>query len=126
MLVLTIITVLVYGLFLGFAPMNNANVSLYITTLILGTVGFAAILSFMSILTVKANASNAVTSILSIPLLIPLIISINELSALAMNSELAIKNLSWDLAYSSLLVAGACDVLVIAMAYLLFPYLWRE
>ena len=120
MLALTTITVLVYGLFLGFGPLQNANVKLYITTLILGTIGFAAILSFMSILAVKANASNAVTAILSIPLLVPLIISINELCALAIN------NLPSSLANSSLMVAGACDVLVIAMAYVLFPYLWRE
>lgn len=120
MLGLTAITVLVYGLFLGFEPLQKANLNLFLLTLLLGTIGFASILAFMSILAVKANASNAVTAILSIPLLIPLIISINELCALAIN------DLPWKFAYNSLMVASACDLLVIAMAYLLFPYLWRE
>jgi heme exporter protein B len=126
MLALTAITVLVYGLFLGFTPLKTANVNLYILTLLIGTIGFASILAFMSVLSVKANASNAVTAILSIPLLIPLVIAINELCALAINKDLAINGLSWDLAQSSLMVAGSVDLLVIAMAYVLFPYLWRE
>ena len=92
----------------------------------MGTVGFAAILSFMSVLTVRANASTAITAVLSIPLLIPLIISINELCALALNTELAAKGLSWSLAQQSLLIAGTCDLLVLALGYALFPYLWRE
>src|SRR5688572_33173894 len=96
MLFLSAVTLLVYGLFLGFEPLvgkpiqmdpftllpieggGQANIGLYLTTLVLGTVGFAAILSFMSVLTVRANASTAITAVLSIPLLIPLIISINE------------------------------------------------
>ncbi len=126
MLFLTAITVIVYGVFLGFSPLQNGNISLYITTLTLGSIGFATILSFMSILAVKANASNAVTAILSIPLLIPLVIAINEMCAVALNTELAIKNLSWDFAYNSLVVTCSVDALVIAIAYLLFPYLWRE
>lgn len=120
MLVLSIITVFVYGLFLGFDPLLNANLKLYSLTLFIGIIGFASILAFMSVLAVKANASGAITALLSVPLLIPLILSINELSVLAIN------NLPQELASTSLTVAIACDVLVIALAYVLFPYLWRE
>lgn len=146
MLFLTTLTLMVYGLFLGFEPLTGhpatgetdpvtglpnlgspgANKGLFILTLFLGTVGFAAILSFMSVLTVRANASMAITAILSIPLLIPLIISINELCALSLNQELTLKGLSWELARPSLLIAAACDLLVLALGYVLFPYLWRE
>lgn len=126
MVFLTAVTTLVYGVFLGFEPLLHGNLGLYILTLLMGTVGFAAILSFMSVLAVRANAGSALTAILSIPLLVPLIISINELCALALNSELAAKGLSWDLASQSLLIAGTCDLLVLALGYVLFPYLWRE
>lgn len=119
-LVLTAITLLVYGIFLGFAPLEKANMELYIYTLLLGSGGFAAILTFMSLLAVRANTGNSLTAILSIPLLIPLIISVNELCALAING------LPISMASTSLMVAGAVDVLVIALAFLLFPYLWRE
>lgn len=119
-LAITIITLLVYGLFLGFQPLESANIQLYVFTLIIGSSGFAAILTFMSILGVRANTGNSLTAILSIPLLIPLIISINELCALAING------LPIDMASTSLIVAGSCDILVIALAFILFPYLWRE
>ncbi|HYG49963.1 MAG TPA: heme exporter protein CcmB [Flavobacteriales bacterium] len=120
MLVITVITVFVYAGFFGFGPLYKSNLHLYILTLLLGTVGFAAILAFMSVLAVRANAGNALTAILSIPLLIPLVLSVTELSRLAIN------NLPWDLAQSSLTVASCVDALVIALAYVLFPYLWRE
>jgi len=120
MMVLTAITVFVYGGFLGFEPIRKSNISLYLSTIAIGTVGFSAILSFMSVLAVKANAGQAITAILAIPLLIPLIMSVNELCAMAIN------NLPWSMATRYLTIAGAVDVLVIALAYVLFPYLWRE
>jgi heme exporter protein B len=126
MLAITAVTVFVYGGFFGFTPILKGDQSLYILTLFLGAVGFAAILAFMSVLAVRANAGFAITAILSIPLLIPLVMSITELSRLAINSELAAKGLAWDLAQSSITVAACVDALVIALAYVLFPYLWRE
>lgn len=120
MVFLTAVTTLFYGVFLGFEPLLHANLKMYITTLLLGTVGFAGILSFMSVLAVRANAGTAMTALLSIPLLVPLILAVNELCALSMN------NLPWNLASSYVWVAASCDILVIALGYVLFPYLWRE
>jgi heme exporter protein B len=71
-------------------------------------------------MTVKANASQALTAVLAIPLIIPLIIAITELSTLAIN------NLPINLASSSLWIVTGCDLFVLALAFLLFPYLWRE
>lgn len=119
-IVLTAITLFIYGLFLGFKPLINANIELYVYTLLLGTIGFSAILTLVSLMTVKANASQALTAVLAIPLIIPLIIAITELSTLAIN------NLPINLASSSIWIVTGCDLFVLALAFLLFPYLWRE
>ncbi len=120
MLTIAIITLFIYGVFMGFDPFINSNKGLYCYSILTGTIGFATVLTFISIIAVKANSGTALTAILALPLLIPLVLSITELLALAIN------NLPVNLSGSSFWIPPLCDAFVLGLAFLLFPYLWRE
>ena len=60
-------------------------------------------------------------SILSFPVLMPLILVVIRLS------KQAVDGIEWaGISYDLLAVLAALNVLTMALSFLLFPYLWRE
>lgn len=117
MLIISLITLFFYIWFVGGVIQNF---SLFFTTLTLSSTGFAGVLSLMSAIAAKANNNFALMSILSFPVLMPmLLVSIRI-------SKQAIDGLSWSVSYDFLLILAALNVLVIMLANLLFPYLWND
>lgn len=118
MLVLSTVTFFFYGFFIR----NEVeNLPLFFLILSLASTGLGAVLSLMSALAAKANSGFGLMSILSLPVLMPLILVVIRLS------KLAVDGIEWAGIPSSLfLVLGALNVLSLALALLLFPYLWRD
>ena len=117
MLVISLITLFFYIWFIGG---DIQNFSLFFTTLALSSTGFAGVLSLMSAIAAKANNNFALMSILSFPVLMPMVMVSIRLS------KQAIDGLSWAVSYDFLLILAALNVLVIMLANLLFPYLWND
>ena len=117
MLAISLITLFFYSWFIGYII---GNFWLFFLTLVLSSTGFAGVLSLMSAIASKANNNFALMSILSFPVLMPLIILAIRLS------KQAIDGLSWGVSYNFLLILLALNVLVIMLANLLFPYLWND
>lgn len=117
MLVISLITLFFYMWFVGG---NINNFSLFFITLMLSSTGFAGVLSLMSAIAAKANNNFALMSILSFPVLMPMLMVSIRLS------KQAIDGLSWGVSYDFLLILAALNVLVIMLANLLFPYLWND
>ncbi len=117
MLVISLITLFFYIWFIGG---NIQNFSLFFITLALSSTGFAGVLSLMSAIAAKANNNFALMSILSFPVLMPMVLLSIRLS------KQAIEGLSWGVSYDFLLILAALNVLVIMLASLLFPYLWND
>jgi heme exporter protein B len=74
----------------------------------------------VSAIAVKTNNNATLMSILSIPLLLPAVIIIVKASQLSL--------MGMSMAQNGAYLAGllVLNLLVTAMGYLLFPYLWRE
>lgn len=118
MLCLSFITFFFYGFFI---KNEVENLSLFLIVLLLASTGLAGILSLMSAIASKASGNFAMMSILSFPVLMPLILVIIRLS------KQAVDGIEWaGVGYNFILVLTALNVLVVALSFLLFPYLWRD
>ncbi|MGZ3884855.1 MAG: heme exporter protein CcmB [Bacteroidia bacterium] len=117
MLVISVITLFFYSWFI---PQMIGNFWLFFITLLLSSSGFAGVLSLTSAIAAKANNNFSLMSILSFPVLMPLLLISIRLS------KQAIDGLDWSVSTNFLLTLGALNVLVIMLANLLFPYLWND
>jgi heme exporter protein B len=68
----------------------------------------------------RAGSNTTLMAILSFPVLMPLLITVIRFSKNAMDG------LDPSLSYNLIIILISLNVLVVAMSYLLFPYLWRE
>jgi heme exporter protein B len=118
MFVLSFITFFFYAFFI---TNQVENLSLFFVVLLLASTGLAAVLTLMSAIASKANGNFALMSILSFPVLMPLIIVVVRLS------KQAVDGIEWagvGLNFVAILVA--LNFLTVALSFLLFPFLWRD
>ena len=88
---------------------------------ILGGASISLVFTLMSAIAAKASHNAALMAILGFPVILPLLLLLMRLSKAAFNEvfrEGALLNLTG-------LIIGL-DALIIAMAVILFPYLWKE
>jgi heme exporter protein B len=117
MLLISVINLFFYSLFLG----NLVNdFPMFVLGLLLGSAGFASVLTMVSAIASKAGSNSTLMAILSFPILIPLLITIIRFSKNAMDGLDASVN------YQFMIMLLGLNVLVIALSFLLFAYLWRE
>jgi heme exporter protein B len=118
MLVLSFITFFFYAFFI---KNEVENLGLFFIVLILASTGLAAILSLMSAIASKASGNFAIMSILSFPVLMPLILVVIRIS------KQAVDGIAWAaVGFSFIGILVALNVLTITLSFLLFPYLWRD
>jgi len=118
MLLLSFITFFFYAFFI---KNEVENLSLFFIVLILASTGLAAILSLMSAIASKASGNFAIMSILSFPVLMPLILVVIRIS------KQAVDGIEWAaVGFSFIGILVALNVLTITLSFLLFPYLWRD
>lgn len=118
MLIMSSISLLLFFLFLS-NPLNN---SLQFTGIVLlGGCSISLVFTLMSAIAAKAQQNAALIAIMGFPLILP------QLMLLMKLSKAAFAEVFKDGAVLQLagLIAGL-DVLVIAMALILFPYLWKD
>ncbi|MBL7910498.1 MAG: heme exporter protein CcmB [Bacteroidia bacterium] len=118
MLALSFITFFFYAFFI---KNEVENLGLFLVVLTLASTGLAAILSLMSAIASKANGNFAIMSILSFPVLMPLILVVIRIS------KQAVDGIEWaGVGFNFIGILVALNVLTIALSFLLFPYLWRD
>lgn len=106
----------VYTLFVGNIIQDLA---LFLVTLLLGSFGFSSLLTMVSAIASKTNNNFTLMAILSFPIMMPLLMVLIKLS------KNAIDGLDvWDT--NSLLILLFLNVIIVALSYLLFRYLWRD
>jgi len=115
--ILSLFTLILFMLFLG-SPVKA--MLQFLVAVILGSMGFAAILSMVSAIASRAENNMALLSILSFPLLLPLLLTAMRFSRHALLGG------EWVDAIPFMLSLGLLDVIVVLLAYLLFPYLWKQ
>ena len=118
MLFMSLISLLLFFIFLN----NPVSDSLRFTGIvILGGTSISLVFTLMSAIAAKAQQNAALIAILGFPIILPQLLLLMRLSKAAF-AEVFRQGAVWQLAG---LIAGL-DVLVIVMAVILFPYLWKD
>lgn len=97
-----------------------ADTPLYLLGVLLGSVSFATVFTMVAGISAQAGHNTTLMSVLSFPIVIPLLIVLIELSSNAMQGVERQESLP------EILVLIAINVIAISVSLLLFPYLWRE
>ncbi len=117
MLVLSAVCFGFYTLFMGNVV---ENLGLFFLIITLGSVGISSLLSMMSAIASKAHNNFTIMAILSFPIIMPVLITVIKLS------QHAIDGLDTSVSIKYFAVLFSLDAIVIALAYILFPYLWKD
>ncbi|MEZ0483358.1 heme exporter protein CcmB [Fibrella aquatica] len=117
MIVLALLGFSVYAFVLG-NPVDD--VGLYIGSLLLGAIGFAASLTLVAAIAAKAENSATLMAILSFPVILPLLLLLLKVAKNAMDG------LDRSVSSDELITILAIDAIVLALSYLLFPFLWKS
>jgi heme exporter protein B len=92
----------------------------FIIGLLLGATGFSSVLTLVAAIASKANNSGTLMAILSFPLIIPMLI------VLIRFSKNAADGLDHSIQQPYILALILINVIVVVLARLLFPFLWRD
>ena len=118
MLLMSLISLMLYSFFIN-NPLTNAVQ--FTGIVILGGASISLVFTLMSAIAAKASHNAALMAILGFPVILPLLLLLMRLSKSAFNEVFrqgAVLNLTG-------LIIGL-DALIVAMAVVLFPYLWKE
>lgn len=106
-----------YTIFLG-NPIQD--LALFVANLALGAVGFATTLTLVSGIAAKAGGNGAtLMAVLGFPVMIPMLLLLIKVS------KNALDGLDRGVSQQSIITLLALNVIVAAVSYLLFPFLWR-
>lgn len=99
-------------------PVKNSL--LFYQILALGSIGFSITFTFISAISAKANQSATLMAILSFPVIIPMLMTLMRLS------KIALELMTDSAYYKDILILLCIDVILGVLAFILFPYLWRD
>ncbi|MSQ80027.1 MAG: ABC transporter permease [Flavobacteriaceae bacterium] len=117
MVVLVLANLLLYCLFIGSLIQH---IPTYLMVLLLASGGYAGVLTFVSAIASKAGNSHLLMPVLSFPVVLPiLLVAIKA-------SKKAVDGLETFSIYQDLGALLLLNLAVAGMAYVLFPYLWKE
>ena len=118
MIGMSLVSLLLYAIFLN-NPLSNALQ--FTGIVVLGGASISLVFTLMSAIAAKANQNAALIAILGFPVILPLLLLLMRLSKAAFNEifrEGALLQLTG-------LILGL-DLLIVGMAVVLFPYMWKE
>ena len=107
----------VYAFILG-NPVND--VPLYLVSLVLGAIGFAASLTLIAGIASKAENSATLMAVLSFPVILPLLLMLLRVS------KNALDGLDRSVSLDEIGILLAIDAIVLVLSWMLFPFLWRS
>ncbi len=116
MMLMSLLSLFLFGLFLG-NPIEKAGQ--FIGLVLLGGWSLCLVFTFLAAIAARAQQNAAIMAVLGFPLIIPQLILLMQLSNAAFNPVLTIKA-------STILLLVALDVMVILLAVILFPFLWKD
>ena len=116
MLLMSFLSLFLFSLFLG-NPIKK--VPQFVGLVLLGGWSLSLVFTFLSAIAAKAQQNAAIMAILGFPIIIPQLMLLMQLANTVFSDKTAI-------AASTLLLIVMLDVLVIMLAVILFPFLWKE
>ncbi len=120
MVFLGVLSLFFFSLFIGSEVLVESHWPSLIAALVLGSSGIATALTMIAAIASKTNNAFGIMAILGMPVVIPLLLSVIRLSHNALIGISLFDN--WKNALFLVLI----NAVVLALAYVLFPYLWRD
>ena len=120
LLLMAILSVLSFVFFLLLMGNQVVNIPLFLLTLVFGSLGLSSVLTMVAAIASRASHNFSLMAILSFPIVLPL------LALLMKASRTALNGMDWSGLGPLLIILATVNIAVIALAYLLFPYLWRD
>lgn len=114
--VLSIVSFFMFALFTGNPSQDGL---MFLLVLILGSMGIALLLTFISAISSKTK-NLSLLAVLGLPVLMPLLLTIIRAS------KNAIDGLGWGVNIKFVAVILCLNLITVAMSYILFPYLWSD
>lgn len=114
---LAIIAYIIFSIFLGNQILQQSTMFM---SLILGASGLGLTFTLTSAMSARVNGNLVLTSVLSLPILLPLIIVIVRLTERSFTSASFFENGKLFIGLFLL------NIIIIIITYVLFPYLWRD
>lgn len=117
MMLMSIMSLLIFTLFLG-NPLENGWRFVFVACL--GGISLSLVFTFLSAIAAKAQQSAALMAIMGFPLIIPQLLLLSKISVTSFSD--VIQAGWWQMVF---LLVGF-DVLVVGLAVILFPFLWKD
>jgi heme exporter protein B len=117
MLAMTGVSLLLFLFMMG-NPLQNAGIFALISCF--GGMSLSLVFTFLAAIAARAQQSAALMAILGFPLVIPQLLLLNRVS------NVALAGLLQNGLGSIVLLLAALDLMIIALAVILFPFLWKD
>ncbi len=111
------IVILFYLLFESFIILNF---SLFLIAMLLGSMGIGIASTIIAAIISKANSKGTLYPVLSFPILLPLILTLIELTKFAMDGDLIFN------CYPEIIILISYDVIMVTAGYMLFDFIWKD
>ncbi len=119
-IVLLVLSLLSFVIFSNIFNQEIGSVKWFLVNLFAGSLALSSGQSFLAAVASKANNNSTLLTILSIPVIAPLILFLIRIS------NNAIDDISAEIIIRDLIALGCINIVIIAVSYVLFPYLWRS
>lgn len=116
MLAMSLLSLLLFTLFLG-NPIEKA--AEFIGLVLLGGWSLSLVFTFLAAIAAKAQQNAAIMAVLGFPIIIPQLLLLMKLSNAAFAPLLTIS-------VTTVLLLITLDIMVILLAVILFPFLWKD
>ena len=116
MLLMSLLSLLLFSLFLG-SPLEKAGP--FIGLVLLGGLSLSLVFTFLAAIAAKAQQNAAIMAILGFPIILPQLMLLMQLSNAAFTQGMPIP-------LATVLLLAALDVMVVLLAVILFPFLWKD
>lgn len=116
MLVMSLLSLALFSLFMG-NPIEKAG--MFVGLVLLGGWSLSLVFTFLAAIAARAQQNAAIMAILGFPIIIPQLLLLMRMSNAAFNPILSVP-------VTTVLLLVALDFMVILLAVILFPFLWRD
>lgn len=120
LVLMSALSLLAFGMFLMLMGNMVVNTGLFILALLLGSCGLASVLTMVSAIASRASNNFSLMAILSFPIVLPLLTTLMKISHSALVSP------DWIATGGHIILLLTINLAVVALGYLLFPYLWKD
>lgn len=120
LVLMSALSLLTFGLFLLLMGNLVVNPGLFLLALLLGSCGLSSILTMVSAIASRASNNFSLMAILSFPIVLPLLTTLMRISNSALTSA------EWTATAGDVVILSTINLAVVALGYLLFPYLWKD